>query len=41
MKKKGIISLIIVAVVIITGIFIVPRILEDPPWEEKFFIPGE
>ncbi len=41
MKKKGKISLIIVAVVIIAGIIIVPRILEDPPWEEKFFKPGE
>ncbi|MBA7704424.1 hypothetical protein ES703_113232 [subsurface metagenome] len=41
MTKKGIISLIIVAVVIIAGIIIVPRILEDPPWEEKFFNPGE
>jgi len=41
MKKKGIISLIIVAVVIIAGIFIVPRILENPPWKEIFFDPGE
>ncbi|MCK4687036.1 MAG: hypothetical protein KAT66_02815, partial [Candidatus Lokiarchaeota archaeon] len=29
------------AVVIIAGIFIVPRILENPPWEENFFDPGE
>ncbi|MFX0042134.1 MAG: M23 family metallopeptidase [Promethearchaeota archaeon] len=41
MKKKGIISLIIVAVVIIAGLFIVPRILENPPWEEPFFDPGD
>lgn len=41
MKRKGIISLIIIAIIAIAGIFIVSRILEDPPWEEDFFDPGE
>ncbi|MFX1294912.1 MAG: hypothetical protein ACFFD2_08670, partial [Promethearchaeota archaeon] len=41
MKKIGIISLIIVAILIIAGLLIVPRILDSPPWEEDFFDPGD
>lgn len=40
MRKKGVIIFVIIAVLIVAGIFIIAQVLKDSPWEEEFFDPG-